>query len=314
MGSMTSDPPAAVDRDVGRLRAALENAVPDKDDSNLLIGTWNVRAFGDLTEKWTAGSRDSPKRDLHAMSCIAEIASRFDVLAMQEVRRNTTALQYLMGLLGPEWRFITSDVTEGSAGNGERLTYLYDTARVQPSGLVGEIVLPPGTDGPVAQFARTPYAAGFTRGQAGFVLTSVHVLWGDRPADRLPEVTAFAQWMRDWAERPDDWNENLLVLGDFNLDRIGDPLYEAFVSTGLWAPTELDTVPRTIFDNDKTRHYYDQIAWFSKPDGTSMLQTLTYTGRAGHVDFLPHILTGLTKNEVSWRISDHYPLWAEFST
>jgi exonuclease III len=313
MGFMTSDPPAAAARDVARLSAALDATVPGKDESNLLIGTWNVRAFGDLTEKWTSGPRDSPKRDLHAMACIAEIASRFDVLALQEVRRNTTALHHLMGLLGDGWRFITSDVTEGSAGNGERLTYLYDTTRVQPSGLVGEIVLPPGADGPVAQFARTPYAAGFTRGKAGFVLTSVHVLWGNRAADRLPELAAFAQWMRDWAERPDDWNENLLVLGDFNLDRIGDPLYEAFVSTGLWAPTELDTVPRTIFDNDKTRHFYDQIAWFSERDGTNMLQTLTYTGRAGHIDFLPHVYTGLTKNEVSWRISDHYPLWAEFS-
>jgi hypothetical protein len=45
--------------------------------------------------------------------------------------------------------------------------------------------------------------------------------------------------MHDWAVRPNDWNANLIVLGDFNLDRIGDPLYEAFVSTGLWPPAEL---------------------------------------------------------------------------
>jgi hypothetical protein len=38
---------------------------------------------------------------------------------------------------------------------------------------------------------------------------------------------------------------------------------------------ELDTVPQMIFDNDKT-------AWFSEPDGTSMLQTFTFTGRAGN--------------------------------
>ena len=36
----------------------------------------------------------------------------------------------------------------------------------------------------------------------------------------------------------------------------------------------MDSVPRTIFDDDKTRHFYDQIAWFSTPDGTSRL---TYT-------------------------------------
>ena len=59
------------------------------------------------------------------------------------------------------------------------------------------------------------------------------------------------------------------MLGDFNLDRIGAPLYEAFISTGLWPPTGLNAVPRTIFDDDKTKHFYDQLAWFSKSDGTS---------------------------------------------
>ncbi len=73
MESMTSDPPAAVVQDVARLRAALDETLPGKDDSNLLIGTWNVRAFGDLTRKWAAGPRDSPKRDLHAMACIAAV-------------------------------------------------------------------------------------------------------------------------------------------------------------------------------------------------------------------------------------------------
>jgi len=118
--------------------------------------------------------------------------------------------------------------------------------------------------------------------------------------------------MRDWAVRPNDWNTNLMVLGDFNLDRIGDPLYEAFISTGLWPPTELDTVPRTSFDNDRTRNFYDQIAWFSTPDGTSLLQGLTYGHAAGSFDFIPHAFRGLSRNEVSWRISDHYPLWCEF--
>jgi hypothetical protein len=67
------------------------------------------------------------------------------------------------------------------------------------------------------------------------------------------------------AVRPNDWNSNMIVLGDFNLDRIGDPLYGAFISTGLWPPTELNAVPRTIFDDDKATHFYDQLACFSKP-------------------------------------------------
>jgi hypothetical protein len=104
-----------------------------------------------------------------------------------------------------------------------------------------------------------------------------------------------------------------MVLGDFNLDRIGDPQYDAFIETGLWPPAELNEVPRTIFDDDKDRNFYDRTAWFSQPGGTSLLEDITYNERAGSFDFLPHITTGLTLNEISWRISDPYPRWAEFT-
>jgi hypothetical protein len=246
------------------------------------------------------------------VACLAEVISRFDVAAVQESRRNPAALKRLLASLGARWQVIVSDVAEGSAGNGERLAFLYDTERVRPSGMVGEIVLPPVGDAPQRQFARTPYTASFARARTEFTLASVHILWGTNPEERLPEITALAEWMRRWAGRPNDWNTNLIVLGDFNLDRIGDPLYEAFIATGLWPPTELNTVPRTIFDDDKTQHFYDQIAWFSQPQGASLLQGLTYAQRAGSFDFIPHVLRDLSRSEVSWRISDHYPLWCEF--
>ena len=102
------------------------------------------------------------------------------------------------------------------------------------------------------------------------------------------------------------------MLGDFNVDRLGDPLFDAFVSTGLWPPAELNAVPRTVFHNDKKANFYDQIAWFSEPSGESLLRSLEYPHRAGSFDFLPHVMTDLTPAQVSWRISDHYPLWAEF--
>lgn len=308
-------PSAATLDDVRRLDDALAGSVPAKTATNLLIATWNVRALSGVTAKWDAGPRDTPKRDWHALDCIAEVVRHFDVIAIQEARRNTMGLAVLMDLLGPSYRLIVSDVTEGGPGNGERLSFIYDESRVQPSGLVGEIVLPPGTEAPVPQFARTPYAAGFVRNGVDFILTTVHVLWGANSAERLPEVTAFAEWMRDWADRPDDWNRNLLVLGDFNLDRQGDPLYTAFLSTGLWPPTELGHVPRTVFDDDKENNFYDQIAWFSdtsKPGPPSLLDGLTYTAHGGSVDFVPLVFRDLTTAQLSWRISDHYPLWVEF--
>jgi exonuclease III len=308
--------PVEVAGDVDRIKAALKLAIPDKANANLLIGTWNIRAFGGLAKRWDSTAADSPRRDWHALSCIAEVIKRFDVTAIQETRRDTTALFALLSLLGTDYRVIASDATEGDSGNDERLAYIYDSQRIKPSGLVGEIVLPPDATGPVEQFARTPYAAGFVRGDVDFILTTVHVLWGDRPQDRIRELTAFATWMRGWADRPKDWNHNLLVLGDFNLDRLGDPLFQAFVATGLWPPSELNVVPRTIFDKPDKEHFYDQIAWFSdptQPGPPSLLDGLTYTRRAGNFDFVPHVLTDLEKVPLSWRVSDHYPLWIEFA-
>jgi exonuclease III len=309
------DVPAAVTQEIKALRDAVRAVVPAKKPKNLLIGSWNLRAFGDVTAKWSAAAGDSPKRDWRAVALIATILSAFDVIAVQEVRRETEALRFLLSRLGPDWRVITSDVTEGDEGNGERLTFIFDSTRVHPSGLVGEIVLPSSVSDPERQFARTPYAASFSREGTEFILTSVHIIWGKNVNERIPELTRFATWMRGWADRPSDWNRNLLVLGDFNIDRLGSDLYKALFSTGLFPPAELNEVPRTIFSNDKNKNFYDQIAWFSDFESATManmLTGLTYDGVAGSFDFLPFAFAGKTKAEVSWRISDHYPLWIEF--
>ncbi len=309
--------PAAVAAEIELLGDAVDAVVPAKTANTLLVASWNIRAFGGLTESWNAAPSASPKRDWRAVALIAELISHFDVVAIQEVKRNTAALRFLLEQLGPSWRFITSDVTEGDQGNSERLGFVFDTTRVQPSGLVGEIVIPPSAGNPVKQFARTPYAASFSRGGVEFILTTVHVLWGASVDERLPEITAFANWMRAWADRRGDWNNNLLVLGDFNLDRLGNPLYEAFVSTGLWPPSELNAVRRTIFDKAKSRNFYDQIAWFKTLTDdqplAEVMTSLSYTGHAGSFDFVPHAFAGLTRNSLSWRISDHYPLWVQFT-
>ncbi|CAN5599259.1 hypothetical protein BH20ACT19_BH20ACT19_10110 [soil metagenome] len=56
-------PPDEVRSELSRLRHALDASVPAKRlDQNLLIATWNIRAFEDLTEKWETGKGDSPKQ------------------------------------------------------------------------------------------------------------------------------------------------------------------------------------------------------------------------------------------------------------
>ena len=112
------------------------------------------------------------------------------------------------------------------------------------------------------------------------------------------------------------WDHNLIALGDFNIDRRGDALHDAFVSTGLDIPADLQNVPRTIFADPgrpELDKFYDQIAWFTGRNGLPAL-SLRYS-RGGYFDFTKSALAsrGLTKTQLSWRISYHYPLWAEFS-
>ena len=71
---MTNLPPEKDLTDLLRLRSALDESVPVKAlVRNLLIATWNVRAFGDLAQKWESSEEDTPKRDLHSLLSIAEI-------------------------------------------------------------------------------------------------------------------------------------------------------------------------------------------------------------------------------------------------
>ena len=323
MPTIHDQPPAAVQADLENLRNHLDTVVPAKQEGvNLLIATWNIRSFGSLTRKWTASSNDSPKRDLRGLLAIAEIVSRFDVVAIQEAKGNLRSLRDMMKWLGEDWAFLMTDVTLGSAGNAERMVYLFDRTRVRLSGLACELVVPQEWldeikgDALQRQFARTPYAVSFQAGSATFVLVTLHVDYGDDSADRIPELKGIARWMRAWANRSNAWSQNLIALGDFNIDRQGDALWEAFTSTGLKAPADLNAIPRTIFadpDHPQKEKYYDQIAWFHTSENAPKL-SIPYS-QSGYVDFLPYVYTdkNLTKTSISYRISDHYLLWSEFS-
>jgi hypothetical protein len=73
-------------------------------------------------------------------------------------------------------------------------------------------------------------------------------------------------------------------------------------------------VPRSIFADPikpSLDKFYDQIAWLTSKSGAIAL-LIDYRD-AGSFDFMPHAYTGteFTKNSISHRISDHYPLWVE---
>ena len=317
-----TEPPPAVRSEISALRTALAGAIPPRMvDRNVLIATWNLREFGDLTKRWESSPGDTPKRNLRDVALIAEIVRQFDLIAIQEVQGNLRSLRHLMKALGPSWGFLLTDTSGGDFSGNERLAFVFDTQRVKPSGLAGELVIPfesLNASGPgdlTRQFARPPYAVSFETASTTFVLVTLHVLWGKAPAERIPELRAIANWLATWARRESDWGHNLICLGDFNIDRKDDALFQAFTSTGLKPPDALNDVRRTIFQTQSTPHFYDQIAWFhDSTDGHPMLELSPR--EAGSFDFVPLTLGqagAKTKEQLSFRISDHYPLWAKFA-
>lgn len=316
---ITTPPPSWIQEELNELDEALDEMLPFKKlDHNILIGTWNIRSFGGLTEKWEAAEHDSPKRDLQSLVSIAKIISKFDIVAVQEIKGNLKALRHMLKVMGSHWSFILTDVSGGNEGNDERLGFLFDTRKVKLSGLACELVVPNekvermDEQAFSRQFARTPYAVGFKVADKTFILVTLHVIYGKKASDRVEELRGIAQWLKSWAMDMNSFDQSLIVLGDFNIDRRGDPRYQAFVSTGLKVPEDLEQVRRTVYDKNTT--YYTQMAWFQNHQQIPQL-SIKYL-RGGVFNFGPYVLKSrvLTPFQLSWRISDHLPLWAEFST
>jgi endonuclease/exonuclease/phosphatase family metal-dependent hydrolase len=302
--------PPSIAKEIVLLRRRIEaSGLPPKaTDSNLLIATWNIKAFGDVHPSWEENP-GSPKRNLRSLAYLAEVIYRMDVVAVQEVKRDLSGVRRLMDFLGPDWGLIVTDVTLGPEGNTERLAFLFDRRRVQPSGLAGEIVLAGGDDGaPRRQFDRTPYAVGFRAGLSRFVLVTAHIRYGKRAEEREPEIRALAGHvaleMRDRAHQAQTEDENLIVLGDFNIDTRGDdPRFQAFVSSGLMVPPQIRDL-RTAFGT--VPKFYDQIAWFMGE------MDLRYNDRSGVIDFAGSVYREMPLRDMAFRVSDHFPLWTEF--
>lgn len=330
--------PPEVAFELADLSDALDTKVPSKQlDRNLIIASWNLRELGRINGKWETGPDDHPKRNFADIHCIAEILSHFDVVAVQEVQADLAALRAVMLCLGPDWGFHVTDANIGDSGDNERLTYLYDLRRVKPSGLAGELVLTsedlgqvpltkdkkgkprpaptPLIEGLDRQLVKPPYIMSFTSAGRPFVLATVHVIWGDEDlAPRAREAEALAKMLgrvvaAPRGAAPDEFRASMIALGDFNLTGPNDPIYKALLDNGLQPDADTLEKPRTVDDGPGKANAYDQVAWFKQPhEGALAFKRL-------NGDTFPwneHILKDAA-GDTSYRISDHFPLWIEFS-
>ncbi|MCA9123552.1 MAG: endonuclease/exonuclease/phosphatase family protein [Planctomycetaceae bacterium] len=317
-----------------RLKDAL-SVIPTKTvDERLLLATWNIRDF----DKPAYGERSD-----EAIYYIAEIISRFDIVAVQEVYKDLKGLNRVLKVLGGYWKYIITDMAGDGRGNKERMTFLYDSRKVSFGGLAGELVLPEvkiKENGkskvvPAEQVWRTPFICGFKAGWSRFMLASVHILWGGgkaEPANRVEEINAVAEFLRKRTEDDTAWSRNLILLGDFNIFSTEDETFKRLTNHGFTVPDKL----KEFASNAARNRHYDQIAFRVQPD------RLDQTGECGVFDFYEHVFTAddeslyisdmgpaylknskgkprttaqkRTYYKTNWRthqMSDHLPMWVE---
>lgn len=256
----TAERKSFVSTNLINLKTALENKVSKKDlDSNLLIATWNIRDFD--SNKFGHGPRLK-----ESYFYIAQIISTFDLVAVQEVTKNLRALNHLMYLLGDDWDYITTDVTDGRSGNQERMTFIFDTRRVQFKNVAGEIVLPKTRliKGDI-QFARTPFLVSFQSGWTKFSLCTVHIYFGADSGEKLErrksEISGIAKFLK---KRADADKETFLVLGDFNIVDQEHETMQALLDNGFDIPDQIRNRPEGT--NTFQTKFYDQIGIRSKSE------------------------------------------------
>ena len=253
------------------LRSQLDKEIPEKTaDNTLLLATWNIRQFTD-------------NRRPESYIYIAEILSRFDLIAIQEVKEQRKGLEKVMSILGKNWNYICTDVTEGGKGNGECIAFLYDTNKVSFKNMAGEIVLPDDSLIDNMQFARTPFCVSFQAGWFKFNIATVHIFYGDisKKEDlerRRKEILTLGQFLSARAKKEDF---NYIVLGDFNIPDVGDKYMSALEESGFTIPSRIKEHPT---DLGETKHY-DQIAFNLHTNDAMQIFDETQPKKSGAFNF-----------------------------
>jgi endonuclease/exonuclease/phosphatase family metal-dependent hydrolase len=256
---------------------------PPSGGQTIRIGSFNIQDFGE-------------KKVSHpdVMNILARIVRQFDVLAIQEVSsRNYDVVRQLVDLAnrdGSNFDYLLGPRV-GRGNQKEQYAFIFDRASIEVDANQTFTV-----DDPYDNVAREPLVGWFrVRGPQPneaftFALVNIHT----DPDDVANEVDSLAVAWR--AIRSNDWQEDdVLVLGDLNAnDR---HLGQLGAIPGMMAA--ISNLPT----NTRGNAQYDNII-FQQP------ATQEFTGRAGVLDFVREFELSLND---ALLISDHLPVWAEFS-
>lgn len=285
-----------------RLRIGRAKIPPSVLDESINIATWNIREFG------------KKRRRRASIHYIAEILNEFDLIAITELRDNLSDFAAVLNILGPYWRFIYSDYILDRGGNRERMAYLYDKRAVSFTGLSSELDAPRKKDKETGEYRsefswwRRPFIASFSAGSFDFVLITVHIRWGSDKKERIKPLKLLAETLERRRKQKHSIDKDIILLGDFNIPKVNDKLYEAITSKGLKVPKAIRGIGHG--SNLKKDKRYDQILHYTE-------HTKCFTDNAGVLDFytggISKLFPGekLSKREFTSELSDHLPLWIQ---
>lgn len=316
-----------------KLREKLAKELPGRTArSTLLLSTWNIREL-------SCEENRCPETYWY----MAEIISFFDLVAVQEIGNDMSALKRIMDILGYKFSYIVTDTPNIQGGN-ERMAYIFNTGKVSFKNVAGEIILtkeecieynlPEG-------FARPPFVVAFQASWFKFYLCNVHIYYGSSAKNeqgvadsdrRRREIAALAKKLGKRALAEDI---SYVLIGDFNIEKIGDKYYNALV--GKDQPTGFYIHPKKsdLFTNKAQKMQFDQIAFNIQNITQQFLGIEEKTSvKMGVVNFYDTIFCneeyyrpiaaslyekrGKTmppkwkfENWKTFQMSDHLPLWVE---
>ena len=295
--------------------------IPKADDKNLIVATWNLTNFG-LQE-----------RESSHLELMAEMIRPFDVVAIQEVADDITQLHELLKYLKGSWKALYTDI----AGNQERLGYLYQEDRLQPTELAAELAMrgyernkititvgDEETDGAeevvFPGFNRNPYMVEFKADDFIFSLVNVHLYWTYYKIRRL-EARALAKWAKSRIDKVGPPNNDIILIGDFNMPRVeeGDKIYEEMIEYGVSFPKYDTNLVGTNLAGDAD---YDEVAFFPSRTGDdfSNMGVFDFDKKVFPDLWPPYSMASSERKPkekmffqyIRYYLADHRPLWAEF--
>jgi endonuclease/exonuclease/phosphatase family metal-dependent hydrolase len=240
------------------------------------LATWNLRQF----------SEGRKRVDLPRIASIIR-DNRFDLVAIQEVKKDGELVDRLVGELGTPWKAARFSDT---SGNYERFAFIFNADHVQEIGTPHFIAT---TDAVI--FDRTPYQDTFRSGNFEFTLVEVHLSYTNTER-RSQEAQAMARFAKRLEQTGNE--RDVIVCGDFNEEPPHLNLHY-FTDEGWESlnhdPTNLGSTQ--VFDT-----------FVIDPD-----QTKEWSGIAGSVHFDEQVY-GNDDKRAEDEVSDHRPAYADFVT